>query len=594
MRKLMVAAGAALLMVGMWPGVGSASALDNPEPNSWLTAADGEAVAAGPTRVGPLSAERSEPETADEEPTAAESSAAVDEATDRLEDGPADALVACGDEGDVEVCVRRLKAPATAQDAPEAPADPLVAAVTVPQTVSLDPAPECLGTGSDGFRVQPVLAHTAATAPQSSVDQIAVALGNIDYAISVSASRTGGSRDLRWITDNGSPGCRAQLVTTQITTGAVSYEALMSELESLAVVPPFGNGATKFIVFTDGVIEPGFDATCGLGEAVIDDTEWRPDALNGNEYGTRSAVDPRCWDINDGGSAPAHEILHTLGAVQPSAPNYANQGHCDDEYDLLCYGPAGSLSYPCPAWSDQQFLDCNNDDYFNTDPLAGQYLCNHWNTADSPYLHGGPDTAGYLPQPPRAVTSMSQSVNGLDALVTWGDTASCFGASAFRVSVSGIGTLDTEFLGVEFGGPPGNYTVTVWPISPYNAALGAPRSTVVTLADPVVPAAPNQPPVGEMVLSLTDGRGYGMLGYAIDPETGAPARMRVTIPGVINREYDWNYTWADMPRFTGLNNTQAFVFLAQLPAGTHTVCLDALDPQGGGWNRLECHTHTVK
>ncbi len=97
-----------------------------------------------------------------------------------------------------------------------------------------------------------------------------------------------------------------------------------------------------------------------------------------------------------------------------------------------------------------------------------------------------------------------------------------------------------------------------------------------------------------MVLSLTDGRGYGMLGYAIDPETGGPARMRVTIPGVLSREYDWNYTWADMLRFTGLNNTQALVFLAQLPPGTHTVCLDALDPQGAGWTRLECSTHTVK
>jgi alpha-tubulin suppressor-like RCC1 family protein len=105
---------------------------------------------------------------------------------------------------------------------------------------------------------------------------------------------------------------------------------------------------------------------------------------------------------------------------------------------------------------------------------------------------------------------------------------------------------------------------------------------------------PNQPPYGKMVLSLTEGRGYGMLAWAIDPETGGPVRMRVVIPGVINNEYDWNYTWADMPYYTGVNRTESLVFLARLPPGTHEVCFDALDPQGAGWVRLECHTHSVK
>lgn len=105
---------------------------------------------------------------------------------------------------------------------------------------------------------------------------------------------------------------------------------------------------------------------------------------------------------------------------------------------------------------------------------------------------------------------------------------------------------------------------------------------------------PNQLPYGKMVLSLTDGRGYGMLAWAIDPETGGPVRMRVVIPGVLSDEYDWNYTWTDMPYFTGVNRTESLVFLARLPPGTHEVCFDALDPQGGGWVRLDCRTHAVK
>ncbi len=108
------------------------------------------------------------------------------------------------------------------------------------------------------------------------------------------------------------------------------------------------------------------------------------------------------------------------------------------------------------------------------------------------------------------------------------------------------------------------------------------------------PGRSNQPPVGGIVLSLTDGRSYGMLAWAVDPETGGPTRMRVHIPNVITQEYDWNYIWADMPFFTGVNRNEAFVFLAQLPPGEHHVCLDAQDPQNAAWVNIGCKDHTVK
>ena len=97
-----------------------------------------------------------------------------------------------------------------------------------------------------------------------------------------------------------------------------------------------------------------------------------------------------------------------------------------------------------------------------------------------------------------------------------------------------------------------------------------------------------------MVLSLTDGRGYGMLAWAVDPDTGGPTRMRVVIPGVVNREYNWNYRWADMPKATGWNRREALVFLTRLPPGKHKVCFDAKDANTARWHRLDCRTHTVK
>lgn len=97
-----------------------------------------------------------------------------------------------------------------------------------------------------------------------------------------------------------------------------------------------------------------------------------------------------------------------------------------------------------------------------------------------------------------------------------------------------------------------------------------------------------------MVLSLTDGRGYGMLAWAVDPDSRTVPRMRVVIPGVVNRELAWNYRWTDMPARTGWKRSEALVFLARLPPGTHRVCFDARDVDTGRWYRLECATHSVK
>lgn len=108
----------------------------------------------------------------------------------------------------------------------------------------------------------------------------------------------------------------------------------------------------------------------------------------------------------------AHEIMHTIGGVQITAPhsntpNYTNgsSGHCSDEYDRMC--EQGTMQYICKDSSHNSRFDCNHDDYYSTNPPAGSYLATHWNTANSAFLIGGgiAPTSGPIPTPTSAVTN---------------------------------------------------------------------------------------------------------------------------------------------------------------------------------------------
>jgi hypothetical protein len=133
----------------------------------------------------------------------------------------------------------------------------------------------------------------------------------------------------------------------------------------------------KYLVWVDAAT-----GICGLGE-VYDDQ--RPTASNWNNTGPMYArVDAPCWHY-----AELHEIFHTLGAVQPDTPHHSAARHCTDEADVMCYdddasGPV-TMAAVCPP-EHEVLLDCGHDDYFSTNPPAGNYLATHWNTASSSFL----------------------------------------------------------------------------------------------------------------------------------------------------------------------------------------------------------------
>ena len=84
----------------------------------------------------------------------------------------------------------------------------------------------------------------------------------------------------------------------------------------------------------------------------------------------------------------AHELGHTLGAVNNNAPNASGHAHCTDEWDVMCYkdGAEVVIQTKCPDRAHDDRLDCNHDDYYSTDPAAGSYLANNFNVADNLFL----------------------------------------------------------------------------------------------------------------------------------------------------------------------------------------------------------------
>ena len=118
---------------------------------------------------------------------------------------------------------------------------------------------------------------------------------------------------------------------------------------------------------------------CGFSTIYPDDS--KKDNLNENSVSSMY-LNPRCLIY----TFVAHEIVHSLGGVQPSAPFAFIGFHCYDQYDIMC----GNIRInPFPSCVNRMdfyiLIDCNGDSYFNTNVITG-YLNTHRNVADSEFL----------------------------------------------------------------------------------------------------------------------------------------------------------------------------------------------------------------
>jgi hypothetical protein len=157
-------------------------------------------------------------------------------------------------------------------------------------------------------------------------------------------------------------------------------------------------GIKNFAIFADGVRSgSGAEGVAGIAQTPIDDS---PDPGNGANtggrfaivFGSASGTDPF---FGSDQQYPAefllHEVTHTLGAVQDTAPHSTRAGHCVDEHDVMCYadgGPNDALAVLCgsPFSATNEAFDCGLDDYLNPAPPAGSYLATHWNVQRSQFM----------------------------------------------------------------------------------------------------------------------------------------------------------------------------------------------------------------
>lgn len=136
-------------------------------------------------------------------------------------------------------------------------------------------------------------------------------------------------------------------------------------------------------------------SACGGGSVLHDDRLAADNANNTNpeafsmmvsDYFIPTGDRGRCWN----GFTTLHEIAHSMGAVQRSAPTATSIAHCVDEHDVMCYNdrglkPGQSLTFydDCPqsaaAGGISSPFDCHFDTYFDAAPEPGEYLASHWN-----------------------------------------------------------------------------------------------------------------------------------------------------------------------------------------------------------------------
>lgn len=233
----------------------------------------------------------------------------------------------------------------------------------------------CIGDGQEGPRVQLVYvyANNAPNRLSALLPTLRRLASEMDMILDQSAQKTGDSMRIRFVT---TAGCQVDIPSEAVQAGHLSsFGGVISELK------PRGYGAPnrKYLLLVDT------NAFCGIGSFQRDD---KADAtVHDNSLGY-ARVDVPCWDAG----TMLHELSHTLGAVQYSAPHTSLGAHCIDEWDVMCYSDSPykpKMQILCEDGHQDFRLDCGNDDYFAANPKPGSYLATHWNMARSVFFADG-------------------------------------------------------------------------------------------------------------------------------------------------------------------------------------------------------------
>ncbi|GII81198.1 hypothetical protein Sru01_61800 [Sphaerisporangium rufum] len=242
----------------------------------------------------------------------------------------------------------------------------------------------CDGDGTSGKRVEALYVREASMPDRYTqfLPMFRSWLADADDQFNDAAATAGRSRHIRYVTTAVSGGCAAVVRNVVVPAGALAtFDTSKAALASLG----YNSSDRHYLMLTEAT------SVCGISDIKYDDSTGSGNLNNGLAYSRVDAA-PNCFGAN----AVSHELGHSFGAVQYSAPHSDSSWHCLDQWDLMCYG--GTPTWSCLQWNDRRLPDCNRDDYFHAAPPAGSYLATHWNTADSAYLIAG-GTADSDPHP---------------------------------------------------------------------------------------------------------------------------------------------------------------------------------------------------
>jgi hypothetical protein len=205
------------------------------------------------------------------------------------------------------------------------------------------------------------------------------------------AATSGGRKTLRFDTGTDGGAGYVDIASVRLPQALAVYKSMDAASRSAAVrdaVAPtvrVAGGVAHYAVYADGLY--GNDWVAGIAQMYYDASK------SASNLNNRDGLWAFVW--GDGGATFSsshrttllHEITHTLGGVQPTAPHGTNNGHCSDLKDVMCYDDGGlkpgqALVQSCTTVQ----YDCNGEDYFNAAPAAGSYLAANWNVYDSAFL----------------------------------------------------------------------------------------------------------------------------------------------------------------------------------------------------------------
>ncbi len=269
----------------------------------------------------------------------------------------------------------------------------VMCAAFLPTPAAVAESVHCATDGTSGERVQAVYARTTdVPADRALIPQMAAI---VDEAFVQSAARSfaGSAAHPRWACVGGV----LSIIDVALPAG---WDGSLFTLKA-AMRAHSGNllddPDRKYLVWA------GEDGNCFVADGPFDDRA--SPALNAHNTqtgGMESAVGMAtrgCWDDNDpflGGLnvswGTQHELMHTLGAVNNSAP-HAYFGHTFESLEAMSLDKPGFTAVRCgdpnsfaSFAANQPLFDCGHDDYFSAAPDCGNYLATHWNTFNSSFV----------------------------------------------------------------------------------------------------------------------------------------------------------------------------------------------------------------